>query len=114
MADFWGIEKLMPEMDDDMRTSLVILNSPKGERLFASICKYMVYKETELEEAITFNSAMISSVGMNPQRKDFFESLEQLEFDELVKKYCTDHVITKLKRIIRKCCSFFKHKVLRK
>ena len=34
LADFWGIENIAPEMDDNKGTSLVIINSEKGKQIF--------------------------------------------------------------------------------
>lgn len=34
IGDFWGIEKAMPEIDDNIGVSLVVLNNKKGEALF--------------------------------------------------------------------------------
>lgn len=31
LADFWGIEHIDPQMDEDKGTSLVLVNSPKGK-----------------------------------------------------------------------------------
>lgn len=37
LADFWGIENIDPTMDQDKGTSLVMVNSKKGEQLFNEI-----------------------------------------------------------------------------
>lgn len=37
IGDFWGIEKLKPEFDDDKGCSLVLLNSEKAVQLFRSL-----------------------------------------------------------------------------
>ncbi len=35
LGDFWGIDRIMPEFNDNKGTSLVLVNSDKGERLFS-------------------------------------------------------------------------------
>ena len=39
LADFWGVDKICPEMFDNKGTSLVIVNSSKGEKLLSEIMK---------------------------------------------------------------------------
>ena len=39
LADYWGVEGIHPEMDDDKGTSLILVNSKKGEILFNNIKK---------------------------------------------------------------------------
>lgn len=46
----------------------------------------IMYKEVDFEEAIRYNPNMISSSVKDLNREKFFESLDKLPFDELVKK----------------------------
>lgn len=39
MADFWGIEKSLPHIDDNKGVSLVLVNSAKGKELFEKAAK---------------------------------------------------------------------------
>lgn len=39
------------------------------------------------DEAIKYNPSMISTVKPDPKRKEFFENLGKMPFDQLVKKY---------------------------
>lgn len=106
LADFWGIDNIMPEMNDNKGTSLVIINSEKGKELFESIKDEMVCRETNLDEAIKYNPSMIKSVELNPNREKFFNELDKMEFDRLANKYLIrasliKRGIEKMKRIIR-------------
>lgn len=87
LADFWGINKINPSFDDDRGTSLVILNSEKGIKLFELIKMNTLCKEVDLNEAIKYNTAMVKSVSKNENREEFFSDLDKLEFNELIKKY---------------------------
>lgn len=107
LADFWGIENILPEMDDNKGTSLVIVNSEKGEELLNKIIEKMIYKRVDLDNALKYNPSMISSVNKDKNREKFFENLDKIEFDKLVKKYTYKpnifrRVIGKIKRIIKK------------
>ena len=52
LADFWGISNIHPDMNDNMGTSLVIVNTEKGNELFNSIRDSIVYKETDILETL--------------------------------------------------------------
>lgn len=100
LADFWGIEKVLPEMDDNKGTSLVIVNSKKGKELIEKVKDKMIYKEVNFDDAIQYNPSMTKSVEMNKNREKFFENLDNIEFSKLVKKYTSHNIISK--RIIKK------------
>lgn len=100
LADFWGIEKVCPEMDDDQGTSLVILHSDKGEEIFRSLRLKMNCREVPFEAAIAGNTAMIRS-GKKPEQRDSFMRRVQTEnFDQLAAAYTKDPVT--VKRILKK------------
>lgn len=87
LADYWGIEKIHPELDDNKGTSLVLVNSNKGKELYSAINKLIISKEVTIEDAIKSNKALIKSPNYNRYRDAFFKNLDKKEFDILVKKY---------------------------
>ena len=101
LADFWGIQNMLPEMDDDKGTSLIFINSETGQALFNEIKDRMSYQEVDMQESIKYNSAAIKSSLYNPKRNGFMAEKETLPFDRLVKKYCSDKPTVKLKRILK-------------
>lgn len=107
LGDFWGIDNILPEMNDNKGTSLVIVNSGKGQKLMQYIQNKVESKEVDFEEAIRYNSAMYMSVAKPKNRDDFFENLDKVEFDKLVNKYTLKpnvvrRIINKLKSIVKK------------
>lgn len=90
LADFWGIQYINPKMDDDKGTSLLIINSDKGNRIFEEIEHLLVWEEAELNKAIEHNPSMIKSVVTNDKRKLFIKDLDNMEFDQAVNKYYSD------------------------
>lgn len=86
LADFWGINQVLPEMNDNKGTSLVIVNSEKGQKLFEEVQDSLEVKEVDFEAAIQFNPSMTESANLHKNRDKLFENLDKLEFDELVKK----------------------------
>ncbi len=101
LADFWGIENLLPEIDDDKGTSLVFINSARGESVFKRIKDKILYKEVDINKAVEYNLSAIKSVEKNPKRDKFFKELDRVPFDELVKKYCSDRILVRVKRNLK-------------
>ncbi len=52
LGDFWGIEKIKPELDDGYGVSLVITHSEKGERALAEILPETEWIRTDAESAM--------------------------------------------------------------
>ena len=90
LADFWGIQNLSPEMDDDKGTSLIFINSKLGKAKFESLQSKMQYQEVNINEAVKYNPSAIKSAPANSNRDSFFNELGKLPFDELVEKYCNN------------------------
>lgn len=88
LGDFWGVENKYKEFMDDQGTSLILINNNKGKQLFNKIKENIYYKENcDLEYAIRNNPCICNSVEMPEKRKEFFENLDKMEFNELSKKY---------------------------
>lgn len=88
LADFWGVQEIMPDMDDDKGTSLIFVHSEKGKELLGRIRNNIVLKETDINKAVSYNPSAIRSAENNPNRGKFFEELDVLPFDELYMKHC--------------------------
>lgn len=100
LADFWGIQSINKEMFDDKGTSLVIVNSEKGNELFSLIKKDIKYIKTNLEEAIRYNPSMIKSAQRPADREKLLDELiNDNDFDKTIKKYIPNEKI--FKKIIR-------------
>lgn len=97
LADFWGIQNVMPEMDDDKGTSLVIVHSEKGQELLSKIVDRLVLVSVELENAIRYNTAMIQSVTVHPYRDEFFKQLGTERIDRLIDRLCKDRFAERAK-----------------
>ena len=88
VADFWGIENVLPKMDDDKGTSLVVIHSEKGKQVFDKLKDKIILNEVNLNEAIKYNPSMISSVKYNEKRNEFFLDLNSGEnLTNLIRKY---------------------------
>lgn len=88
LADFWGIENIDKTMDQDRGTSLVMVNSDKGQALFDSIKEKIEWRQFTMDDARAGNRAMDDSLkSVNSNRKAFFSDLDDLPFEDVAKKY---------------------------
>lgn len=88
LADFWGIEKIDPSMDQDKGTSLVMINSDKGMELFNAAKEQLAWKEFTIEDARNGNPAMDSSLKPAAKNRDaFFKALDEMPFDKVAAKF---------------------------
>lgn len=102
LADFWGVNNVLPEMDDDKGTSLIFINSEKGQKIFDAIKSNLNYKPTAIDDAVKYNSAMISSVKPAKKQKQFWVDIKNKSFNKLEKKYCKPVKVSKLRIILSK------------
>ena len=77
IGDAWGIEKCMPELDDDRGTSVVLVNSEKGQKLFDRISSRLVSRQGRLDTLLPPDADSRRSVKAHPNRSRFFAGLEQ-------------------------------------
>lgn len=104
LADFWGVQNEIPEIDDDKGVSFVVVNSPKGKQLLNETSNCFM-KIIQLEQGLKYNPSLIKSVTLPARRKSFFIDLHRMRFDQFVTKYTKDKMIGKvfnrIKRIIK-------------
>lgn len=74
IADYWGIDQVHPNMDDDKGTSLLIVHTEKGRQ--ALDFSQTTYTESTYEDAFRFNPAIEKSALPHPKRADFFNKLD--------------------------------------
>lgn len=88
LADFWGIENIDKSMDQDKGTSLVMVNSDKGQELFDSIKDKIEWRQFTMDDARAGNPAMEGSLSSaKPNREAFFNDLDSLPFEKVAAKH---------------------------
>ena len=102
LGDFWGIWDIDPQMDDDKGTSVVLIQSEKGQQLWNIIRDQIVYKEVSLEQASEQNPSMLVSSKAHENRKNVLDKIREEHFDECEKIFAQQQstLIIKVKRKI--------------
>ena len=101
LADYWGVEKVHPVMDDDQGTSLVILHSHRGQQLFEAVRNRCSCCPTDVAKALQYNPAMITSVPMNDTRTAFMRDIAEKDFSAVC-KYVRVPLKRKIKQVIKR------------
>lgn len=107
LGDYWGIQNFYPQLDDDKGTSLVLIHSNTGKKIFKDIQNNIFMASTTLESAIAGNPCIIKPVLPHVKRKKFFNNIDDKDFSLLINRYCVSpsllkRVLNKIKRIIVK------------
>lgn len=88
IADYWGIEKINPNLDNNIGTSMILLNSIKGEAFFELVKEKMEYSETSFQSILAGNQALVSPLSpAKINREQFFSDLDKGTFEEVTEKY---------------------------
>lgn len=102
MADFWKIEDIHPEMDDDKGTSLILIQSSKGEELWNAVKGELTWIPVDIEESIKGNSAATHSVPLTEKRAHFYQAIRQgSKVDETVVKLTKRTILQKVKNRLK-------------
>lgn len=102
IADFWGVEAMHLDMDDDKGTSLVMVNTDKGRDVLNDI-KYMLRTVvTDFQEAVSKNPSWYESPICHPRRSVFFRRLNKsYDIIELIKSELTRNQKISLRQKIK-------------
>ncbi|MCH5268706.1 MAG: Coenzyme F420 hydrogenase/dehydrogenase, beta subunit C-terminal domain [Lachnospiraceae bacterium] len=88
LGDFWGIERLMPEIDFHKGVSVVTVNNEKGQRLFDEISNRLLFKrESNIEDAKASNWNLVGSSRSHEHRKRFFDLLDMYDSYDKITDY---------------------------
>lgn len=109
LADFWGIEKVNTLMEKDIGTSLVMINSKKGEAYFEQVKKRINYVSVPFESIEAGNLALNKSLDP-PQvnRDEFFRDLDSMSFLQIADKYIVRKVNPGRKATVKNWIWFMK------
>ncbi|MDR2971810.1 MAG: Coenzyme F420 hydrogenase/dehydrogenase, beta subunit C-terminal domain [Bacteroidales bacterium] len=88
IADYWGIQNVLPKFDDDKGVSLVMVNTEKGKLVYDFLDKDD--RETTYAEALVGNPIIESSVSIPAKRAVFFEKWQSEPVISLINKLTAD------------------------
>lgn len=99
MGDFWGIENVFPEMDDNKGVSQVLVNTPVGQECFLRISDRFIIKEVEIGDCM--QPSLRNPVKRPINYNKFWEDYLNKGFVFICKKYLGGGIKGKMKRLIK-------------
>lgn len=102
IADFWGIEKSMPEFDDNKGISLLLIHTKKGEMSFEKTKNGIEYKESNVKDCLQPQLKYPSKVSF--KRAEFWEDYKKHGYEYVAKKYGGYGFKSKAKMFMVKVC----------
>lgn len=80
LGDYWGIDSVYPEMNDNTGTSLILINSEKGLTHFKAVSDKMKVLQTDPAHAFAHNPCAVVSVKPHKKGRSSLESLKRSHF----------------------------------
>lgn len=101
IADFWGVDSIINNIDDYLGVSLVTINSSKGYKLFKNL--KLKSQEVDFNLAKALNSGFSSKIEIPKNRKRFFDSINN-------SNYPISRIIKKETRVVNNKITIYKFK----
>lgn len=107
IADFWGIDRIKPEFDDDKGVGLVLLNTVQGENIFSKL--NMDIRYSSLEDAKPLNGGFKEHITQHKKRAFFFKELNKgVKFEYAVNKALKVSIMEKCRNKISRVIGYIK------
>lgn len=92
IGDYW-IDKSKSSLDDNTGTSIVLINSKKGEKFFSEVRKKLKSEEVSFESIVKGNPALFKPLPKSSvSRDEFFQRIQNEDFREVVDSMADDYL----------------------
>lgn len=102
LGDFWGIEKIKPEMDDDKGVSLVLVQTEQGRQAMQAIAPRVLSEPVTFAQGTQYNPAVTASAHDHPQRAAAWQRFESEPLARVVADYTKESGMDKLRGLARR------------
>lgn len=113
LADFWGIEDYLKDVDFNKGVSMVLVNSKKGQIAFSALHENIESYQLGIDIAVKSNHCLSAPTMLPQTREKLMIDYQRLPFDEFANK----HIMSKkriLYRIYYKLPLFIRKRVMKK
>jgi hypothetical protein len=87
IGDFWGIDAVYPEMNDDKGVSAIMVNTEKGKTFIPALEEAMELKPCKPEQIAARQPNMSRPSSRSTKADVFAEDMKCLPFKSVLKKY---------------------------
>lgn len=102
IGDFWGIEQLYPEFDDNRGVSMVLVNTQKGNELFCEINNYLSWFEVTRDDILFKQPNLKNPAQSNVSRKKFWKYYAIGGYKKVAHRYTQAGVLNYIKEKVKK------------
>ncbi|RHL93213.1 Coenzyme F420 hydrogenase/dehydrogenase, beta subunit C-terminal domain [Bacteroides intestinalis] len=101
VGDFWGLEKVNPDVDDNKGMSALMINTDKAHAVFSQIKVSLDYFATTYDDIVRDNFSVEKPLAMHPKLNEFMDFMEQNGFKAAIYKYSS---LTRKETLKNKLC----------
>lgn len=101
IADFWGIHKMHPEIDDNKGVNAVLINTQKGLNIYQTIIAQTESVASSYDKVIKHNPCIVASTPEPAQRQVFWNEYPALK-SRCIDKICKEMTPTLIVRVAQR------------
>ena len=87
LGDYWGIEIVHPEFASDSGNSLVLVNTPKGKKIFSEIKKTLMTVESSYQKAAVKNCNLTKPASRPLDRDRIYKEIDTIGTKDYISNY---------------------------
>lgn len=99
IGDFWGIERVDEQFDDNKGVSLVLINSEKGKKIFEKITSDIISIKSNIYDSVQPN--LKKPTAIPKMREIFWKDYKKHGLEYVLKLYGTDCFKNRMKRKVK-------------
>ena len=74
IADYWGVQSIHPEIDDNKGTGAVLINTNNGLKCYNNIYQSLDCVQTNYDDIVRYNPCIVNSVKEPKEREMFWDA----------------------------------------
>lgn len=83
LADFWGVKKFFPQIDENKGVSLLLINNHLGHNMWNNIKEKCVYYKSDVEKAACHNSNLVKKSIEPEMRRNIYDKVFSEGYDRI-------------------------------
>ena len=91
IGDFWGFNSSSNCLEKKYGISCVLINNKKGQFLFDNIKENVFTEMKSIDDIKKYNLSLMQSVNITKYRSLFFNKIDTIDFDKLIKSFLRYH-----------------------
>nr|MCR5491997.1 Coenzyme F420 hydrogenase/dehydrogenase, beta subunit C-terminal domain [Bacilli bacterium] len=108
IGDFWGIEKIRPDLDASNGINIALVNTNKGQTLFDSIVNDTYHLEIDKGQAEYYRQKSLNENWQIPKEyESFWKRYSNRGFVSAQKKYFDEPYYQKIARFLKRAIHYF-------